>query len=82
MSNAFRCDICKKFYARGEEDTAKRIKYHGTAIHAICLLDSCQKFLKRFDLCPECVKALDDFMNHPDLEEKEEEEEEEEEDKI
>ncbi len=75
MSRARRCDRCKKFYdLHDEDDEVKRICYRGTRIYGISITDACESRLAYFDLCPECVKALDSFMNHnhPDVEESEE----------
>lgn len=70
MSNAFKCDRCKKFYdPLNEDEKDKRITYRGSDIYGISLLDFYQNGLASFDLCPECVKALDNFMDYPDKEE-------------
>lgn len=66
MRYAFRCDRCKRFYDQhDDDDREKRLSYQGAKIQGISLTDGYQNRLVNFDLCPECVKALDDFMNHP-----------------
>lgn len=65
MSIASRCDRCKTFYDRNDkDDELKRIGYKGAKIHGMMITDQYENRLKYFDLCPECAKGLDNFMNH------------------
>lgn len=69
MSYAFRCDRCKGFYdQQDDDDREKRLSYQGTKIQGISLTDAYQNRLVNFDLCPECVNALVEFINGPDKE--------------
>ena len=72
MSSAFRCDRCKKFYDRNEEDDeVKRTGFKGNKIYGMAITDRYKNILEHFDLCPECVRALDIFMNDSDIEKSE-----------
>lgn len=72
MSKAFRCDRCKAFYDRNDkDDELKRIGYKGVKIFGMMITDRGGDRLEYFDLCPECTKALDIFMNHSEINESE-----------
>ena len=68
-----RCDRCMQIYdSYGKKADVALTKYSANAIQYIYQDDSCRKedmvFCKIYELCPECIKALNDWFEYPDIE--------------
>ena len=62
---AMKCDRCGKFY---EHYAGSKIFYETTKANAVSLIDIDLErkhySRKTYDLCPECMKELEDFLNN------------------
>ena len=71
---AYECDICGKFYKldnyfeKRKDDTSLRIKFRNRECIGVTNINTGTEFdgsihhSGDFDICPECVKALNDFI--------------------
>lgn len=67
MSNAKKCDRCKKFYLESD-DIKTRPAYAGLKVFNVELKDADRARIRGFDLCATCASKLDLFLNGSDAE--------------
>lgn len=59
MSTAYKCDRCGAFY----DNHVLRFHFDDDTYFGLLLSEGCS-VSKPVDLCPDCLKAFDDFINN------------------
>ena len=68
-----RCDRCKQVYdSYGKKAGVMVTEYNANAIQYVYQDDSCRRkdmqFYGIYELCPECIEALNDWFECPNIE--------------